>query len=118
MGNLEDLERRVTAVEERLDDEAGLRAGHDRDLSDISHQLRAQKGSIQALATTQSEHTRKLDQLATTMIRHGAILDHHTEMLSRHGEMLERHDQSLGSAHGKLDQIITMLDGLIDSDGR
>jgi hypothetical protein len=52
--------------------------------------LRAQQHSIQALAITQSQHNEKLD----------------------------RHEASLTAAHGKLDQIITMLGGLLDGGGR
>jgi hypothetical protein len=88
MSSLEELERRIAAIEDRLGVEAGLRASGDRDLGDMAQTLRAQQHTIQALAITQSQHNEKLD----------------------------RHEESLTAAHGKLDRIITMLDRLLDTD--
>jgi hypothetical protein len=88
MSSLEELERRIAAIEDRLGVEAGLRASGDRDLGDMAQTLRAQQHTIQALAITQSQHNEKLD----------------------------RHEKSLTAAHGKLDRIITMLDRLLDTD--
>jgi hypothetical protein len=90
MSSLEELEQRIVAIEDRLGVEAGLRASGDRDLGDMAQTLRAQQHTIQALAITQSQHNVKLD----------------------------RHEESLTAAHGKLDRIITMLDRLLDNDGR
>lgn len=89
MSNLEELEQRIAAIEDRLGVESGLRASGDRDLADMAQTLRAQQHTIQALAITQSQHNDKLD----------------------------RHEESLTAAHGKLDRIITMLDRLLDADG-
>jgi hypothetical protein len=89
MSNLEELERRIAAIEDRLGVESGLRASGDRDLGDMAQTLRAQQHTIQALAITQSQHNEKLD----------------------------RHEDSLAAAHGKLDRIITMLDRLLDANG-
>jgi hypothetical protein len=93
MSSLDELERRIAAIEERLNVESGLRASGDRDLADMAQTLRAQQHTIQALAITQSQHNEKLD---------------------RHEEKLDRHEASLTAAHGKLDQIITMLGRLLD----
>lgn len=90
MSNLEELERRIAAIEDRLGVESGLRASGDRDLSDMAQTLRAQQHTIQALAITESQHNEKLD----------------------------RHEESLTAAHGKLDRIITMLDRLLDTHGQ
>ena len=60
---LADLQRRMAAVEERLHMEAGLRAGGDRELGDMSQTLRAQQHTIQALAITQSQHTEVLRRM-------------------------------------------------------
>lgn len=86
MSSLEELEVRIAAIEGRLGVESGLRASGDRDLADLGQTLRAQQHTIQALAITQSQHNDKLD----------------------------RHEQSLSAAHGKLDQIISMLGQLLD----
>ncbi|MEV4638828.1 hypothetical protein AB0J80_15890 [Actinoplanes sp. NPDC049548] len=90
MPDLDDLARRVAAQEERLGTESGLRASGDRNLADMAQTSRAQQHTIQALAITQSQHNEKLD----------------------------RHEQSLTAAHGKLDQIITMLGRLLDGGNR
>ena len=86
MSSLDELERRIAAIEDRLGVESGLRASGDRDLGDMAQTLRAQQHTIQALAITQSQHNEKLD----------------------------RHEQSLTAAHGKLDRIITLLTQLTD----
>ena len=77
--------------------EASLRDGEDCDLSDMAQMLRAQQHTIQALAITQSQHDGKLVQ---------------------QNERLDRHEASLDAAHGKLDQIVTLLTELIDRDER
>src|SRR5262249_28294819 len=86
MSSLEELERRIAAIEERLSVESGLRASGDRDLADMAQTLRAQQHTIQALAITQSQHNGKLG----------------------------RHEASVTAAHGKLDHIITRLGRLLD----
>lgn len=64
------LEERVAALEERLGMESGLRASQDRDLASIATNVRAINHSMQALAITQSEHNRKLEDLAAVVDRH------------------------------------------------
>ena len=66
---LENHEQRITVLEERVDEQARLRAGQDRDLADIAENVRAQGRLIQALAVTQSEHTQALAQLQNGMGR-------------------------------------------------
>jgi hypothetical protein len=75
------IEARLTAIEDRLGMEAGLRASLDRDLSTISQRQAAANHLIQALSITQSQHS---EELAT-----------HTELLR--------------SAHTKLDLLVLML---------
>jgi hypothetical protein len=84
VNTVEELERRIAAIEQRLGVESELRASGDRDLADIAQTLRAQQHTIQALAITQAQHNFKLDQ----------------------------HEETLASAHNKLDQIIVMLSRL------
>jgi chromosome segregation ATPase len=139
MSSVKELEKRVTTLEVRMDEEAELRAGVDREVSDVTQALRAQQRSIQALAVTQSEHTRKLDRLTgtvdrlamsvdrlvVTVDRHEEILVQHGEILGRHEEILVRHEVKLDQLAGKLDQhdgkldrIIATLDRLIGAGGR
>ncbi len=96
VSSLEELERRIAALEERLAVESSLRASGDRDLGDLAQTLRAQQHTMQALAITQSQHNEKLD---------------------RHDEKLDRHGESLTSAHHKLDQIVALLNRLVDDTG-
>lgn len=90
---LEALAQRVAALEERLDQEAGLRASQDRDLATIGQRVQATNLVVQALHITQSEHTRTLAE--------------HTQTLAEHTRMLT--DLGAGQA-----AIVTMLQTLID----
>jgi peptidoglycan hydrolase CwlO-like protein len=63
VADLEDVARRLAALEERVEQEAGLRASLDRDHSALELALRSQGMLLQALAVTQSEHGVKLDRL-------------------------------------------------------
>ncbi len=87
MSSLDDLEQRITAIEERLHMEAGLRASGDRDLASATAYLRAQSHLVQALSITQAEHTaalRELDEAVTALRQdHGAKLDRIITMLDR-----------------------------------
>lgn len=85
MSGFEDLARRVASLEEQVQEEAGLRASQDRDLSSLAQGQRAANHLLQALSITQSEHTQMLDELHSdlTLIRadiaqirtgHGAIV--------------------------------------------
>jgi ABC-type transporter Mla subunit MlaD len=96
---LEDHERRITVLEERMDQEAGLRASQDRDLAAIAEGVRAQDRLLKALAETQSEHTQ--------------TLAHHTQTLAQHTQTLNEHGQALAELKGGVKQIIGMLDTLI-----
>ena len=89
------LEERVTALEERLGLEAGLRAAQDRDLASVADNMRAQTMLIQALAITQADHTR-------TLTDHTATLRNHTARFR--------------SVEGKLDLIVTMLGRLAEGE--
>jgi chromosome segregation ATPase len=60
IGRQDRLEGRMTALEGTVREEATLRAKTDLELSKITHALRAQKLSLQALHDTQSDHTRRL----------------------------------------------------------
>lgn len=96
MVSLEELDRRLAAVEERLGLEAGLRASQDRDLASLKTELRSANNLLQALALTQSDQTRMLTGLEAT----GAD----------HGERLGRIDEGMR-------QIIALLNHLIEQGG-
>jgi hypothetical protein len=71
VANLEELEQRLAAVEERLGLEAGMRASQDRDLASLKTELRSANNLLQALALTQSDQTRMLTGLEASVADHG-----------------------------------------------
>jgi len=79
--SLDALEARVSAIEERLGQEAGPRASQDRDLATIGQRVNATNHLVQALSITQAEHT-------ATLAEHAGFL---------------------ASAHDKLDRIVVLL---------
>ena len=60
---LDDIRRRLDALERRMDSEAGLRAMMDLDQATLTARFDAQDHLLRALATTQSEHTSRLTRL-------------------------------------------------------
>jgi hypothetical protein len=92
MGSLDELEQRVTALEERLQMEAELRAAGDRDLGSMAQNLRAQTHLVQALSITRAEHTNTLRELGEAV-----------------ATLKQDHSAKLG-------QIIAMLDRLLNHD--
>ena len=61
------FDARLTTLEERVKTEAILRAAMDRDISDVKTEQRAQRGLLQAIATTQSDHTRQFSEHGTRL---------------------------------------------------
>jgi chromosome segregation ATPase len=100
----QELESRVTAVEERLDEQAGLRASQDRDLANVGEALRAQSGLLKALAATQSEHTYQIGQLGLK--------------LGQLDLKVDRLDDKVGQLDGKVSQLdgkVSQLDQKMDA---
>jgi hypothetical protein len=60
---LDDIRARLTALEVRLEAEAGLRAMMDLDQATLTTRLDAQDNLLRALAITQSDHTSRLTRL-------------------------------------------------------
>src|SRR5215471_13802102 len=78
----DEIETRVGTLEVTVETEAQVRAKMDQDMSDLKLEFRAQRGLLQALQETQSEHT--------------AILREHTAILREHGNILQDHGARLG----------------------
>jgi hypothetical protein len=83
-----DIEARVSTLEAasdahaiKISDHGGLLVSMDDDLGKIQVEFRAQRGMLQALHDTQSEHSTQLRE-------HTAILKEHTAILSDHGGQL------------------------------
>ena len=60
---LDDIRRRLDALENRMDSDAGLRAMTDLAQAALTARFDAQDHLLRALAITQSEHTRRLARL-------------------------------------------------------
>jgi hypothetical protein len=83
-----------------MEEQKRLRAGQDDNLSGISQKLRVQGELIQALATTQSQHT--------------ATLDRHTAMHLKHSSDLGVLQRDVRLLKDGIQQIVGMLDTLIE----
>lgn len=112
------LDERVTDLADRMDRQEHLRAAQDRDLADISAALRAQQGSIQALATTQSEHTELLTKHTEMLTRLTATADRHTATLKEISTTQHLQSLKLNEVTDGAQQIIGMLDTLTQRDGQ
>jgi chromosome segregation ATPase len=109
------FEERLTAVEEGLKMQSGLRAAVDKDLSKVTEELRGMKRVLQAVGTTQSEHTVLLARLAETLRVHSTALD---SLDGRLGT-IETHISSLDRRMSGSDaRMIHVTDRLFSSDTR
>jgi hypothetical protein len=113
------VEQRVTSSENRMDEQERLRASQYRDLSDMAATWRVQKDLLQALATTQSEQTDKLDRLERQQGAQHSLLQSLAISELQHTETLARLDRQMRLQDGGMQKIIGMLDTLIErEDGR
>jgi hypothetical protein len=83
------LDQRVTAIEARLDFEAGVRASLDVDVSTLGLKIASANRLLAALGTTQSEHTRTLARHTSDLDQLKATTDEHTVKLDRILDLLQ-----------------------------
>lgn len=87
MTDLDDLRRRVAALEDRVGLESGLRASADRDLSDQTRLVRAQDHLIEAVRLNQIDHGVRLgrieDRLGGMAAQMGQVVGMLEELLRR-----------------------------------
>ena len=95
-----DLEERLTALEDRMDMESGLRASIDRDLSALAMSLRSAHNLLQAVAITQSDHTKDLDL--------------HTKMFKELGSSVNRRFEEVNGRFDVVDGRFDRMDGRFD----
>lgn len=95
MSEIEELKARVAALEERLTVTEGLRASMDNDLGSVSAKVTANNHLVQAVAITQSEHTKQLNQITETLAKHSTGLDGIASLLQI---LIEREGGSAGDA--------------------
>jgi hypothetical protein len=65
----DEIETRVGTLEVTVETEARVRAKMDQDMSDLKLEFRAQRGLLQALQETQSEHTAMLRDHGARLVR-------------------------------------------------
>jgi hypothetical protein len=101
------IETRVSTLEAtsdqhvvKISDHGGLLVSMDEDVSKIQVEFRAQRGMLQALHDTQSEHV--------------TVLREHTALLKEHGTLLGQHSRQLAEIQTGVQTIIGLLDRGID----
>ncbi len=77
------IESRVTTLEVTVATQARVRAGMDQDLSELKVRLDVQHRTLQALGTTQSEHSALLREHSVLLREHSVLLRDHTDRLGR-----------------------------------
>src|ERR1700722_2637409 len=104
-----DIEARLSRLEAasdahaaKISEHGGLLFSMDDDLSRIQVEFRAQRGMLQALHDTQSEHSTQLRQ-------HTALLDKHTVILNEHTAILSDHSGQLAEIRVGVQTIIDLL---------
>jgi chromosome segregation ATPase len=109
------LRARITAVEARLENEAGLRAMVDMDQAAITTRLDAQQTLLRALARTQSDHTAQLREQGAQLREQGAQLREQGAQLREHGVRLDRVQAGIGRVEVGVQAILGLLGS---ADGR
>ncbi|MCW2931684.1 MAG: hypothetical protein JWM19_2646 [Actinomycetia bacterium] len=104
------FDRRLTTLEATVRNEATLRAAMDQDDSDIKVEQRAQRRLLQAVATTQSEHTARLTAIETDV----AVLKTDVAVLKTDMAQVK---STLGNVQVGVQTIIAILDRQIDETG-
>jgi chromosome segregation ATPase len=111
------LRARVTAVEARLENEAGLRAMVDMDQSAITTRLDAQQKLLRALARTQSDHTAQLREHGMQLREQGERLERVSYRLNQVDDRLERVEAGIGRVEVGVHAILGLLGGADGSTG-
>ncbi|GHH83924.1 hypothetical protein [Streptomyces capitiformicae] len=111
MGEIEELRRRLEALEAQVHDVVEQQAiirhlavSSDRDVAALQEQRRADRQLFHALRETQLEHGKTLREhsellgvLVKGQIEHGKILAEHTKVLGEHSKTLGEHSTMLRS---------------------
>ncbi|EST24201.1 hypothetical protein [Streptomyces roseochromogenus] len=114
MSEMEELRRRLEALEARVDEVVEQQAAtrhlavnSDRDVAALQEQRRADMQLLQALRTTQIEHGKTLRELGTTA---GVLLTGQIEL----ARVQDKHTEKLDSLTMSVDAILRHL-GITDS---
>lgn len=91
-----------------ISDQRGHLASMDEDLTQIQVEFRAQRGMLQALHNTQTEHI-------TVLREHSAVLHEHSAVLHEHSAVLGQHSMQLAEIQLGIRTIVDMLTPLTGS---
>jgi hypothetical protein len=103
------FEVRLTTLEVKVEAEARMRAAMDHDISDIKIEQRVQRGLLQAVAITQSEHSTRLTSIE------GRLTGVEGE-LAAVKDRLGNVEHGLGNVQVGVQTIIAILDRQIDEE--
>ncbi|MCU7724501.1 hypothetical protein ODJ79_12310 [Actinoplanes sp. KI2] len=110
--NDDNLERRLSSLERRVNREARLRASVDHDLSRLEEQQRHTTSVVQAIRETQVEHGEQLTRLEKAVAGHGdrfTLIDRKLKSLD---SALDLHDVRVLALEFKVDRLDTKVDRL------
>jgi chromosome segregation ATPase len=96
---------RLTTLEEKFEAEASMRAAMAQDISDIKIEQRAQRGMLQAVGVTLSEHSARLSGVETRLDRVETRLDRVEDRLSNVDTRLGNVETRLGNVETRLDRV-------------
>ncbi|WP_203724655.1 hypothetical protein, partial [Paractinoplanes durhamensis] len=99
------FEKRLVAVEKRVELEAELRAKVDRDLADLQSSQRGMLKVVNALRETQVKQGRTIDRLDQRMDRFEATQNLHTTALNHHSAVLTELAQLAVEQKRRTDQL-------------
>lgn len=111
------LRARVSAVEARLENEAGLRAMVDMGQAAISTRLDAQQKLLRALARTQSDHTAQLREQGELIREQGQLIRGQGDRLDRVDTRLNAVEAGIGRVETGVHAILGLLGGAGGSPG-
>jgi hypothetical protein len=107
------LRARVSAVEARLENEAGLRAMVDMDQAAISTRLDAQQKLLRALARTQSDHTAQLREQGELIRGQGELIRGQGQLIRGQGDRLDRVDTRLNAVEAGIGRVETGVHAIL-----
>jgi lipopolysaccharide biosynthesis regulator YciM len=96
---LEELERRVIALEKAQSENTGT--------------LRWVAGTLGQIQAVQDDHTQRLDRMEKVQTEHTQLLNDHTKVLNDHTRRLDDHTQRLNRIEGKVDGLARDLPTIV-----
>ena len=106
------IEKRLTAVEKRVEYEAGQRAKLATSVSDIQVRQKATFKLIEALRETQVEQGQKQEEQGQVLAEHGQALDRLERGMNELSRTVAEHSAKLEGVETRLEGVETKVDRL------